>query len=54
MNTEEKPMYEWNTINWKKIQHNVFKLQKRIYFDVLNKKISTAQGRHGLLDIIGI
>jgi RNA-directed DNA polymerase len=24
-------MYEWNTINWKKIQRNVFKLQKRIY-----------------------
>lgn len=31
MNTEEKPMYEWNTINWNKIQRNVFKLQKRIY-----------------------
>lgn len=31
MNTEEKPMYEWNTLNWKKIQRNVFKLQKRIY-----------------------
>ena len=31
MNTEEKPMYEWNTLNLKKIQRNVFKLQKRIY-----------------------
>jgi len=25
------PMYGWNTIPWKKIQRNVFKLQKRIY-----------------------
>lgn len=26
-----EPMYGWNTIPWKKIQRNVFKLQKRIY-----------------------
>lgn len=25
------PMYEWNTLPWKQIQKNVFKLQKRIY-----------------------
>lgn len=31
MNTESKPMYEWKTLNWKKIQRNVYKLQKRIY-----------------------
>lgn len=31
MNTELKPMYEWKTIPWNKIQRNVFKLQKRIY-----------------------
>lgn len=31
MSTATRPMYEWNTINWKKIQRNVFKLQKRIY-----------------------
>ena len=31
MNTVEKPMYEWETINWAKIQRTVFKLQKRIY-----------------------
>jgi RNA-directed DNA polymerase len=24
-------MYGWNTISWRKIQRNVFKLQKRIY-----------------------
>ena len=31
MNTAEKPMYEWNDINWRKLERNVFKLQKRIY-----------------------
>ncbi|MGD1910346.1 MAG: group II intron reverse transcriptase/maturase [Rivularia sp. (in: cyanobacteria)] len=31
MNTELKPMYEWKTVPWNKIQRNVFKLQKRIY-----------------------
>ncbi|WP_322745373.1 group II intron reverse transcriptase/maturase [Plectonema radiosum] len=31
MNTELKPMYEWKTIPWNKIQRNIFKLQKRIY-----------------------
>jgi RNA-directed DNA polymerase len=31
MNTALKPMYEWETINWAKVQRNVFKLQKRIY-----------------------
>src|SRR6516164_3251878 len=31
MNTVETPMYGWNTIRWKTIQRNVFKLQKRIY-----------------------
>src|SRR4028118_1175721 len=31
MNTVEKPMYEWNDINWRKLERNVFKLQKRIY-----------------------
>ncbi|NET59453.1 MAG: group II intron reverse transcriptase/maturase [Symploca sp. SIO2E6] len=31
MNTVEKPMYGWETINWAKAQRYVFKLQKRIY-----------------------
>ena len=26
-----KPMYEWKDIPWRKIERNVFKLQKRIY-----------------------
>ena len=31
MNTALKPMYEWKTIPWKKVERQVFKLQKRIY-----------------------
>ena len=31
MNTDVNPMYGWNTIAWKKVERNVFKLQKRIY-----------------------
>ena len=31
MNTAIKPMYEWSDINWRKLERNVFKLQKRIY-----------------------
>jgi RNA-directed DNA polymerase len=27
----QEPMYRWNTIPWKKVERNVFKLQKRIY-----------------------
>ncbi len=31
MNTEQKPMYEWNTLPWRTIERWVFKLQRRIY-----------------------
>jgi len=31
MNTASKPMYDWGTIPWTKVQREVFKLQKRIY-----------------------
>jgi RNA-directed DNA polymerase len=31
MNTATRPMYEWQDVSWKKIERNVFKLQKRIY-----------------------
>ena len=31
------PMDRWNTIPWKKIEKNVFKLQKRIYQASRNK-----------------
>lgn len=30
-NTRHKPMVEWNTINWQKLERRVFKLQKRIF-----------------------
>ena len=30
MNTVE-PMYEWSDIPWRKLERNVYKLQKRIY-----------------------
>jgi len=31
MNTSEKMMYGWNTVPWRKLERNVYKLQKRIY-----------------------
>ncbi len=31
MNTVNKPMYEWKTIPWRKLEKKVFLLQKRIY-----------------------
>jgi retron-type reverse transcriptase len=43
MNTVQ-PMYEWNTIPWRKLERNVFKLQKRIYInhETLIKKLDTS------------
>ena len=31
MNTAQPPMYEWKDLPWRKIERDVFKLQKRIY-----------------------
>lgn len=31
MNTAQRPMYKWQDLPWRKIERNVFKLQKRIY-----------------------
>jgi len=31
MNTAHRPMYQWETIRWPRIERLVFKLQKRIY-----------------------
>jgi RNA-directed DNA polymerase len=31
MSTSEKMMYGWNTVPWRKMERNVYKLQKRIY-----------------------
>ena len=29
MNTDQKPMYEWNTLPWRTIERSVFKLAIR-------------------------
>jgi hypothetical protein len=31
MSTAATPMYEWNTLPWKRFERQVFKLQQRIY-----------------------
>jgi RNA-directed DNA polymerase len=31
MDTVKQPMYEWNELPWRKLERQVFKLQKRIY-----------------------
>jgi RNA-directed DNA polymerase len=31
VNTVRKLMYGWNTIRWRQVERDVFKLQKRIY-----------------------
>jgi RNA-directed DNA polymerase len=31
MNTGQPPMYKWQDLPWKRIERQVFKLQKRIY-----------------------
>ena len=31
MNTVNQPMYKWQDLPWKKIERQVFKLQRRIY-----------------------
>ena len=43
------PMYGWNRIPWKKIQRNVFKLQKRIYQASRRGDIRTGRALQRLL-----
>jgi hypothetical protein len=43
------PMYGWNRIPWKKIQRNVFKLQKRIYQASRRGDIRTVRALQRLL-----
>jgi RNA-directed DNA polymerase len=31
MNQSEKTRYKWDELNWRKLERNIFKLQKRIY-----------------------
>ena len=49
MNTATRPMYEWQDLPWKKIERNVFKLQKRIYQASLCGDITTMHRLQRLL-----
>jgi len=49
MNTSKKMMYGWNTIQWKKLEQNVFKLQKRIYQASLRGDVKTVHKLQRLL-----
>jgi RNA-directed DNA polymerase len=50
MNTVvSQPMYGWNTVNWKKVQRTVFKLQKRIYRASLRGDTNTVRSLQRLL-----
>ena len=49
MSTMATSMYEWKTINWKKIQRKVFKLQKRIYQASLRGDVKTVRRLQRLL-----
>lgn len=49
MNTAKRPMYEWQDLPWKKIERNVFKLQKRIYQASLRGDITTVHKLQRLL-----
>jgi RNA-directed DNA polymerase len=39
--TGQKPSEDWKTLPWKKIQRNVFRLQKRIYQAKLRGDVRT-------------
>ena len=49
MNTDVNPMYGWNTIAWKKVERNVFKLQKRIYRAEQRGEVKTVRTLQKLL-----
>ncbi|MFC1636849.1 reverse transcriptase N-terminal domain-containing protein [Planctomycetota bacterium] len=40
-------MYDWNTINWRKLEQSVFKLQKRIYQPTCREDVKTVQPKNG-------
>ena len=44
-----QPMYGWNTLNWKKAQRKVFKLQKRIYQASLRGDVKLVRSLQRLL-----
>lgn len=49
MNTDTNSMYEWKTLPWKKIERNVFKLQKRIYKASVNEDLAKVHKLQKLL-----
>jgi RNA-directed DNA polymerase len=49
MDTVQKPMYEWNTIPWHKVEREVFKLQTRIYQASKQGKLETIHKLQRLL-----
>ncbi|MFB2923987.1 MULTISPECIES: reverse transcriptase domain-containing protein [Aerosakkonema] len=49
MNTAIKPMYGWETIEWAKVQRQVFKLQKRIYRASIRGDVKTVRSLQRLL-----
>ena len=49
MDTVVQPMYEWNTLPWKTIEREVFKLQKRIYQASQRGEVTTVHKLQRLL-----
>jgi len=49
MNTASPPMYEWNTLPWRAIEKEVFKLQKRIYQAAHRGEVKTVHKLQRLL-----
>ena len=48
MNTLDTAMYDWNKINWRKLEQSVFKLQKRIYQATCREDVKTVQQKMGV------
>jgi RNA-directed DNA polymerase len=49
MNTLETVMYDWKTLNWRKLEQTVFKLQKRIYRAACRDEVKTVHQLQRLL-----
>ncbi len=49
MNTAIRPMYKWQDLPWKKIERQVFKLQKRIYQASIDGDITNVHNLQRLL-----
>jgi RNA-directed DNA polymerase len=49
MNTLEPTMYDWKTLNWRKLEQTVFKLQKRIYRAACRDNVKTVHQLQRLL-----